>query len=831
MCIKFSDDVRFVSSEASAAEKPETEEISFDSILTHSELLNQLNNIGGKLGIPVSLIQFREDSGAPGGYRKLDSELPNTQKRSSCTILHEILGSDKICYECAVRHAEILKGVTDKNIKEQVLGSIEKFNSGNNNDYREDTYNTRIAARPSNPEFHETGSSRVPCYLTYTCPFFGYVKCCFPILYAHKVIGVFIIGQYKITENISAVKEQKSAFFKENAAIIDRYINSIKIRGYEARNSLEIYIKDHSPADGKNYLETKVINSKRGVIVEDSILNNKEVDIDSKDDITFEQFKNISIKERAIKNLEAFMEVLFSKMHEKRKRYTQDFIDEKITEFNASDDWNAEMSPNNNLNTLMETFKKSLKDITDELLLSFVILYGAKSLNPQKTIKNLGCLLNYQNADENNKITINPGTFSLHKLDGSVLDKPRKYRNFNNSNTDNTIELTKALPEIFADPHVINNLNRDKIGLIVLLCPEKKVSNASIALVIGVNKNKQTNHILDALSDRLLNFMSLIGYKALALFANMQEERFKRALAIHKHEIIQLVASIRIPFNKHLVEFDDLKHLNKKKHSDIKIDIESSLDLMGVITNSIEFLLGDADLKKTDVFIFKDLLFKWKIIFSASEVSDASTGQLLKEIVFPHIKESDDLRRSVYSDKRYLSVIVYNLMSNAVKYSYFGTKIHVDCVNLHGCSSRHSLTFDDYGIEMINDNDDYYDIYYRDSANSAAGNGIGLYVVKKACESIGASVSHNSKWVSDYNIPMLEAYIRRAQKELEQPDDYADAVREYNRLKESGELEKALTNTYLKFLERKDIDLEIPWRQVKDQMHNKTYRVTLKVEL
>jgi signal transduction histidine kinase len=98
--------------------------------------------------------------------------------------------------------------------------------------------------------------------------------------------------------------------------------------------------------------------------------------------------------------------------------------------------------------------------------------------------------------------------------------------------------------------------------------------------------------------------------------------------------------------------------------------------------------------------------------------------------------------RPVASDARLLGIVVSNLLSNAAKYSPAHTQVTLSCSqNADGTTVR--VTDEGPGIPS----------YLRDSmfaagvraADDHRGHGLGLYVARKLCDSIGAKLEVESE--------------------------------------------------------------------------------------
>lgn len=122
------------------------------------------------------------------------------------------------------------------------------------------------------------------------------------------------------------------------------------------------------------------------------------------------------------------------------------------------------------------------------------------------------------------------------------------------------------------------------------------------------------------------------------------------------------------------------------------------------------------------------------------EIHDEIKGLLKKDQHLNHNQEADII---IYSDKRILKNILFNLISNAIKYSPENTKI--DCV----ISSKDNLVhiqIKDYGIGIpLEDQKHIFSRFFRASnVVNIQGTGLGLNIVKRYVELLGGEISFKS---------------------------------------------------------------------------------------
>lgn len=90
------------------------------------------------------------------------------------------------------------------------------------------------------------------------------------------------------------------------------------------------------------------------------------------------------------------------------------------------------------------------------------------------------------------------------------------------------------------------------------------------------------------------------------------------------------------------------------------------------------------------------------------------------------------------ADKRKITQVILNYLSNAVKYSPENSRIEIKCQKQHG---KIKFAVKDYGIGINSDHQQkVFDRYYRTPGSNADGFGLGLYLVKEIINQHGGEV-------------------------------------------------------------------------------------------
>ena len=113
--------------------------------------------------------------------------------------------------------------------------------------------------------------------------------------------------------------------------------------------------------------------------------------------------------------------------------------------------------------------------------------------------------------------------------------------------------------------------------------------------------------------------------------------------------------------------------------------------------------------------------------------------------IYPKLDIEDDIY--VYSDSKWLKLIIHQILTNAIKYSNSNQSVNVTAKKT---GDRVYLSIIDYGIGIEKaDLKNIFELFYigKNGRNNADSSGIGLYIVKKVSEYLG----HKLEVESDIN--------------------------------------------------------------------------------
>jgi PAS domain S-box-containing protein len=180
-------------------------------------------------------------------------------------------------------------------------------------------------------------------------------------------------------------------------------------------------------------------------------------------------------------------------------------------------------------------------------------------------------------------------------------------------------------------------------------------------------------------------------------------------------------------------------HERKEKEKLIKHvhRIKSSVNHLTAILN--DFLsLGKLEEGRIDVVRDRFVVAEFLTEIKEEMASTLKAGQKLAV-------DWHDVPQEAYSDLRILRNILFNLISNGVKYSEAGKTIFVKCEHMEG---KLAFTIRDEGIGIPEDDQKHlFERFFRArNAGNIQGTGLGLNIVKRYVELLDGTISFSSEY-------------------------------------------------------------------------------------
>jgi|GEM_PF-4257301 len=707
-----------------------------DYIIENRSLLGNESHICSELKHSVTIIEKGVDK-ATGRRRRHDSDTIYFSMRHSCETLRICAKSD-MCINCDNHFANLLldcEAIGDESQVEQISKQLKNVRPLN--------FFSSKWSPPTiewdNFKYTEQGKDMEHSfwYMHYYCPILGYHELVFPIHFNNKIIGVLFVGQIVI--KVSQDETEHSDGFwtvAHNKDIFDDFFSSLATSGIFEEF---IHHPDNIPFTNTNGEQSTDKNELLEKIL-DHIKNHKQYEKSHRffvnvfeeeknkinplhdTDITVDECKKL-VKDAAESVFE-FQNHLTSKWLEKQKDYVRSPMNGIATKF-------FDMLPSGinigieTIEQIVHKFSLQLDEIRSNFSFNRISIYG-KKIRPS-LMQDEG--LHYYAGSDSipcdkilvylNKKTLNDGGQAFPKC---------------------SINFKTDLFQGFYEHEKIENLKNK-----ILLVYPSWVVMLDVENLDGYKA--EYNKFVELLEPYFARFFTALD----AITATWASEKLLSMLRMYRHESEKIAESITIKVDK-LSKYSFL--------ADDCEDIGSSVLLVKNLEAITSIVLGvhrleESPLKKESIKVYKQLLYKWNNAFSLRLNADN------KNIVVPQPKDFDeDVPELIHTYLQLLELMVYNLVDNAVKYSYWGTKIHIKFSSYFVDSSVFVIEVENYG-QKIPLGEEPYNTFWRAGYddNKIRGEGLGLFFVKQLAKTLDWNVYHKCDFVSDKNIGLFSQYL------------------------------------------------------------------------
>ncbi|MCL2312428.1 MAG: ATP-binding protein [Firmicutes bacterium] len=707
------------------ADKSNNNEYNYAISMNELKILH--SNICNELRWPTVIIDF-------GDNKRIDSKFTEILLNYFCETFRNCAGTN-LCEMCDECHAIVFKDInlTKNHLNDEVESRLSEHKNAINN--------SAVMTLPTYIPYHQDSKNRG--YLEYDCPISGLRELIFPIIVENNVIGVLFVGQLHIINGKyeKYINKVRSEFIKKYGNIFDDYFKKFpKTRRSSMYKEL---LRNDDPKDIPVLFEP-LIESINGAVLGKKIP--RKID-------TYEYDNLID----AVKNEVSILEYSLDESLKKRR---MDYIKDTVN--------NAKIGLHGILqqeiasegdNSLLH-FWASCEDVLSKIIVAFRLeSMSVFVMNPSKKRNN--SYLELTVFASNGSVGISPEIlkeniiFDYCNLDLDITQIEGIMSTTGLMESDNSF-LYRAVKQRVNKIDLMNFLKYSD----VFFYPVRKNLEYSIACIVKYidsthyNDKSGIKSMISSEITTLVQSMMAVEYFLLNYVTKMLNEK---VLRIYRHEISHLALGLRSNNERYLGEKRP-KNLEPEKIKKIYQDNESSLSHLVFLTQNMGvFINAGSNLENSEINIFGDIIFKWSFMNHETMYMEN------KEFVFPNVYEDEDARPHISGDAKKIDQIVYNLVSNAIKYSYWGTRIYIDCkrFNYEREGKKYLLTIISYGCEMEN-SEKPYELYYRGVKNeemSTEGSGIGLYVAKEVATQIKSTLRHKCEKISDYNVPLIRKYL------------------------------------------------------------------------
>ena len=296
---------------------------------------------------------------------------------------------------------------------------------------------------------------------------------------------------------------------------------------------------------------------------------------------------------------------------------------------------------------------------------------------------------------------------------------------------------------------------RDDFRLVLIESPG---GGGAILIVVGYSEACPIDHEINrpggVLSEGFKHVNNALSLAYTAMMSRRNAAVYTLYMRYQNHEIGQLatgIDGIRHHYIDAMID-DPKKKLTPGNWNDIRNDFNGFTHQIAIIhdTSKSQFIF-DKDYKPLMKYIepYGQLLYKWRNSFLRRCEE--------KQVRIPSLWSGFDREKCppIRGNFELLEQIVYNLITNAIKYSHRGSNIHIEWKDDPSEEKYTVFTVTDYGCSIANI--DIYGIYIK--STQLSGSGFGLYIAKKVAQLHGGDLSDNREAdpVSKFNIPLLAA--------------------------------------------------------------------------
>lgn len=222
-------------------------------------------------------------------------------------------------------------------------------------------------------------------------------------------------------------------------------------------------------------------------------------------------------------------------------------------------------------------------------------------------------------------------------------------------------------------------------------------------------------------------------------------------LALQNNELQQFSFTISHKLRSPVVTLKGLLNLVNKKRFD-----ESNHEVFNYIEhtlNSMEFMFSDLN----DVISLREDLYQQKEYIQLNEEIDTLRNQFYADLMKLNIKLVFDFGsvKKIYSNRQKFTSILYNLISNSIKYRSNERDPKIEIV--FGQNNDYyiiSVMDNGLGIDLKKHGSKVFQLFQRFHPH-IDGKGLGLYLVKSQSESLGGHVTIDSKLDKFTNIQVF----------------------------------------------------------------------------
>lgn len=722
---------------------------------------------------------------------RIESDLEYFSLRYACRIIRKCSGFDR-CLSCDKFHAKCMDinvNAIQKNI-DSITSAIPSYFC--------DEYTNNLP--------HLLSGYNRPV-MEYRCPILGYRELLFPINYENRMIGALFVGQIviKTDEEKKNIAQTMSSFFSKDENKPERMF----------RRFIDIYNSNNDKKIDAKKLVHLIQESDKMLIDLDNILSFKVPD-----NSIHQYFMNFNTEDiyhdfigDVCEKITAVEKELIMIANKKRKEYfkktinkiVNQFFDAYRTKVNGFITTDKHKKRRYELQQAWIELSNVITSIKDELNIEDITIFGdGEWVRIEESVKKY-----VYPKPRNSSIKCN------WSYDFSTIDSKLQ--------TAYDFMHTMHNPEIYTG--LITSISND--NLILVVCHD-------IAVALQVNNISENFSLYTDMSEAIGTGIAKINGVIALCSANLMKERHVLTLRMNRHESAHISTKLNDNMKRYFSNYGrNFINQSEEKQRLIVVDMQNTIRLISHMASNIGLITGSINessiIGKSSYLDVFDLLYKWQIMFR-NELKERNLDIVIlrnSDRINSFGSGTEDGPRSIYIHPELFELLVYNLVDNAVKYAHRGSIIYLSWHKKDIQSSTCELTITSYGPHM-DESDLLYELYARgDTAQHqvASGDGIGLYVVRRAARLLNISVSHTTKFINKYHLPLISWYLKES-FENKEATSKKDEISRYIRDNQQVDGSIINENDYTK-IERRNLSKEYLIKRIDRETWITTFSVVV----
>ncbi len=679
-------------------------------LIDNFELKGILTQMSAEFKNPATIVELTQDETQP--LFRTDSASYNWELRKTCRILRKGSNTkanpdcvsncnlnESFCHTLDNLHVNLFKKLS-QTINRQ---NIEKILNEN---ISSESYAFNIQTLVGNNKTDiKVRNVNARIFLEYDCPFLGYRETLFPIFVENRhIVGLLFVGEILLESESDNYNSKRKVFFK--------------------------YSRENFFFDKEGLIEKKIKETNNRKFKKEEFLTNEKYE------------KKIG---KIIKRINDFEKRLGNELERKKIKYISDKFENynrKILQIDTSSDRKL-----NELEVFWTLFNDHFKQIAIDFPVDKLLILSHNKFKI-KYSKIINLVFSFSTQEEE----LSDLRFSVGKI-----------KNSDRNQVISSIE-NKSLPDGFDDSNILYNEKTDYTKLYTVN------QNNNTYIVVFIRYNQHWNRNLELNENQAVfytfekyfeSFFHIVSLKLTTIHANWNAKINIDTLKIYGHEMAQFFSGLNsiyelyLKFPKdeksdnYLSEIPKILTMSTSHVYDISRDFESYISQIIATNRRSKYLVKLPIIKRSYFWPYENLFYKW---YSANK------NQLIKEcknIIIDAPKSTDLKRPKIYADMKMLQHVFYNLVTNAIKYSFRGTKIYID--GQINEANEYVFFVKSFGIEIPKDVD-IYSLYTQSEEAKTSGNeglGIGLYISKQIIIAHEGKIKHTSEKISSFNIPLM----------------------------------------------------------------------------